>query len=106
MDRFGAKGGAAPVLRINDYGTESDVSEHRGFANLLRGIFGTFRNRPAHTPRADEEWTITETDALDLFSMLSYVHRRLDEAQDLTVQDENRSGSRDRVPGGRRSLSR
>jgi uncharacterized protein (TIGR02391 family) len=78
---FGAKGGAAPVLRINDYGTESDVSEHRGFANLLRGIFGTFRNPPAHTPRADEEWTITETDALDLFSMLSYVHRRLDEAR-------------------------
>ena len=77
---FGAKSGT-PVVRINAYRTESDESEHRGFANLLRGIFGTFRNPPAHTTRADEEWTITETDALDLFSMLSYVHRRLDGAR-------------------------
>jgi uncharacterized protein (TIGR02391 family) len=78
---FGAKGGVTPVLRINDFRTESDESEHRGFANLLRGIFGTFRNPPAHAPRAADEWTITETDALDLFSMLSYLHRRLDGAR-------------------------
>lgn len=77
---FGAKSGT-PVVRINDFRTESDESEHRGFANLLRGIFGTFRNPPAHAPRASQEWSISETDALDLFSMLSYVHRRLDGAQ-------------------------
>ena len=76
---FGAKSGT-PVLRINAYATKSDESEHSGFANLLRGIFGTFRNPPAHTPRASQEWAITETDALDLFSMLSYLHRRLDVA--------------------------
>lgn len=73
---FGARSG--PALKINDYSTKSEVSEHNGFANLLRGIFGTFRNPPAHAPRATEEWTITEPDALDLFSMLSYSHRRLD----------------------------
>jgi len=73
---FGAKGGR--VLRINAYSTKSEVSEHNGFANLLRGIFGTFRNPPAHAPRATDEWAITEPDALDLFSMLSYAHRRLD----------------------------
>lgn len=73
---FGAKSG--PVVRINAYTTKTEVSEHNGFANLLRGIFGTFRNPPAHTPRATEEWAITEPDALDLFSMLSYAHRRLD----------------------------
>jgi uncharacterized protein (TIGR02391 family) len=76
---FGAKRGT-PVLRINDFQTKSDESEHSGFANLLRGIFGTFRNPPAHIPRAAQEWIITEADALDLFSMLSYVHRRLDGA--------------------------
>jgi hypothetical protein len=27
------------------------------------------------------EWTVTEVDALDLFSMLSYTHRRLDWAR-------------------------
>ena|SRR6266545_1823305 len=47
---------------------------------LLKGVFGTFRNPPAHTPRAAASWTITEPDALDLFSTLSLIHRRLDRA--------------------------
>ncbi|RKN51258.1 TIGR02391 family protein [Micromonospora endolithica] len=74
---FGA-GAGTPVVRINAYRTPSEVSEHSGFANLLRGIFGTFRNPPAHTPRATAGWILTEPDVLDLFSMLSLVHRRLD----------------------------
>jgi uncharacterized protein (TIGR02391 family) len=76
---FGGRSGH-PVVRINSYASETDQSEHKGFANLLRGIFGTFRNPPAHASRAAAEWTITETDALDLFSMLSFIHRRLDHA--------------------------
>lgn len=68
----------APVIRINAHTTKSEVSEHAGFANMLRGITGTFRNPPAHAPRT--EWAVSEADALDLFSMLSYLHRRLDEA--------------------------
>jgi uncharacterized protein (TIGR02391 family) len=82
---FGAGGGTTPLLRINRYQTKSEESEHRGFANLLRGIFGTFRNPPAHTTRATQEWTITEPDALDLFSMLSYLHRRLDASEVVTT---------------------
>lgn len=69
-----------PVVRINTYLSETDQSEHKGFANLLRGTFGTFRNPPAHAARAAAEWTITEADALDLFSMLSFILRRLDHA--------------------------
>lgn len=69
---------AEPRLRINAHTTKSQQSEHQGFANLLRGIFGTFRNPHAHAPR--ETWPINEADALDLFSLLSYVHRHLDAA--------------------------
>ncbi|MET9512038.1 TIGR02391 family protein [Streptomyces flavidovirens] len=69
-----------PILRINPFVTETEISEHKGFANLLKGVMGTFRNPPAHTPRAAAGWTITEPDALDLFSMLSFMHRRLDGA--------------------------
>jgi uncharacterized protein (TIGR02391 family) len=76
---FGAKS-SPPLIRINPYVTITDRSEHSGFANLLRGVFGTFRNPPAHTPKAAADWTITEPDALDLFSLLSFVHRRLDKA--------------------------
>jgi uncharacterized protein (TIGR02391 family) len=79
---FGDRSGH-PVIRINRYTSETEQSEHKGFANLLRGIFGTFRNPPAHAARATAEWAVTEADALDLFAMLSFVHRRLDNA---TVQ--------------------
>lgn len=77
---FGARSGT-PLVRINAYRSDSDLSEHRGFANLLKGVFGTFRNPPAHTPRATGGWQLSESDALDLFSMLSLLHRRLDDAQ-------------------------
>src|SRR5258706_13130144 len=73
---FGARSGA-PMVRINAYRSDSETSEHRGFANLLKGLFGTFRNPPAHTPRAAGGWALTEPDALDLFSLPSLVHRRL-----------------------------
>lgn len=66
------------MVRINAYATKSETSEHTGFANLLRGIFGTFRNPTAHAPRI--AWVVSEADALDLFSTLSYLHRRLDRA--------------------------
>ncbi|MFG2004806.1 TIGR02391 family protein [Spirillospora sp. NPDC048911] len=69
-----------PVIRINSFATETEISEHKGFANLLKGVFGTFRNPPAHTPRATAGWAISEPDALDLFSTLSFMHRRLDNA--------------------------
>jgi hypothetical protein len=41
-------------------------------------MFGTFRNVTAHAPKIT--WSIKEEDALDLLSMLSYFHRRLDAA--------------------------
>jgi uncharacterized protein (TIGR02391 family) len=68
-----------PVVRINDFETKSEASEHAGFANMLRGVMGTFRNPTAHAPRL--EWEVQEADALDLFSTLSYLHRRLDTAR-------------------------
>jgi len=81
---FSAKAGIPIVrinsFRINSFRTDSEASEHRGFASLLRGVFGAFRNPPAHAPRATGGWSITESDALELFSMLSFLHRRLDNA--------------------------
>jgi len=67
-----------PILAINTLRTETEQSEHKGFANLLKGVFGTFRNVTAHAPRI--HWTIEEQDALDLLTMVSYLHRRLDRA--------------------------
>ena len=68
-----------PVLIINPLQTETEKSEHKGFANLLRGFFGMFRNTTAHAPRI--EWEIKEQDALDIMSLASLCLRRLDQAK-------------------------
>ena len=46
--------------------------------NLLKGVFGTFRNTTAHAPKIT--WEINELDALDILSMISLIHRKLDKA--------------------------
>lgn len=69
---------AIPHLALNRLTTESEQSEQRGFMNLLKGLFGTFRNTAAHAPKIT--WKIEEQDALDIFSLVSLVHRRLDTA--------------------------
>ena len=68
--------GKDPLLKINNYFTESEKSEQKGFANLLKGLFGTFRNPIAHEPKIS--WNMSEEDALDLFTLASYLLRRLD----------------------------
>lgn len=59
-----ALAGDRPLLRINALVTDSHRSEQRGFATLLVGMFGTFRNPTAHAPRI--YWHMSEKDALDL----------------------------------------
>jgi uncharacterized protein (TIGR02391 family) len=70
--------GDKPILAINDLATESEWSEQRGFANLVKGVFGMFRNTTAHEARI--LWEIGIADAEDLMSMASLIHRRLDAA--------------------------
>lgn len=80
IDRALATGGTdAPILAINNLQTETERSEQNGLVNLTKGVFGMFRNVTAHVPRVT--WTINEADALDIFTTLSLIHRRLDSAQ-------------------------
>lgn len=68
-----------PVLAINSLASETDRGEHRGFTNLLIGLFGTIRNPGAHNPKI--EWPMPENDALDVLTTASLVHRKLDGAR-------------------------
>ncbi|WDA35119.1 TIGR02391 family protein [Sphingobium sp. YC-XJ3] len=71
-------GGEAPLLAINARSTVSQKSEQSGFANLVKGAFGMFRNPTAHEARI--HWTMTKDDAEDLLTIVSLIHRRLDAA--------------------------
>jgi uncharacterized protein (TIGR02391 family) len=76
-DAFGQKFDD-PLLAINPFKTETQKGEQYGFMNLLRGLYGTIRNPLAHNPKA--EWDMTEQDTLDILTMISLVHRKLDQA--------------------------
>jgi uncharacterized protein (TIGR02391 family) len=67
-----------PIIAINSLKTETEVSEQKGIANLLVGVFGAIRNPAAHAPKV--VWAMPEQDAIDVFGILSYVHRKLDGA--------------------------
>jgi uncharacterized protein (TIGR02391 family) len=75
-EAFGLKNG--PKLAFNTLQTESERSEHIGLMNLMKGLIGLFRNPTAHTPKI--VWSMNEQDALDLLTMVSFIHRRLDRA--------------------------
>lgn len=66
----------SPILALNPLVTETEKSEQKGFTNLLIGIFGAIRNPLAHAPKA--VWPMTDQDALDILTLISFVHRRLD----------------------------
>lgn len=65
-----------PLLAFNALQTESEKSEHNGIVNLLIGLFGTFRNTTAHVPKI--KWNIERQDALDMLTLASLLHRKLD----------------------------
>ena len=67
-----------PRLAFNSLATESERSEHTGLMNLIKGLFGAFRNSGAHVPKI--HWNVTEQDALDILTTISLIHRRLDSA--------------------------
>jgi uncharacterized protein (TIGR02391 family) len=69
----------APLVSLNTLSTETELSEQKGIANLLVGVFGAIRNPTAHAPKII--WAMPEQDAVDVLGILSYVHRKLDAAR-------------------------
>lgn len=67
-----------PRLAFNSLTSPSEISEQKGLANLMKGVFGAFRNTTAHAPKI--HWNLSEQDALDVLTTISLIHRRLDGA--------------------------
>lgn len=65
-----------PILAFNSLQTETEKSEHKGFAALLKGCFAAVRNPLAHEPKL--LWR-GEDDAADYLSLISLLHRKLDD---------------------------
>ena len=70
-----------PILAINTLSDDTEKGEQRGFVNLLIGLFGTFRNPTAHAEKI--YWEMNKEDALDILSLISLVHRKIDKVRKL-----------------------
>jgi uncharacterized protein (TIGR02391 family) len=70
-----------PIIALNSLKTETELSEQKGIANLMIGVFGAIRNPTAHAPKV--MWAMPEQDAIDVLGILSYIHRKLDNASTL-----------------------
>jgi uncharacterized protein (TIGR02391 family) len=75
----------SPILVLGPLITESKKSEQKGFANLLVGLFGAVRNPLAHAPKTT--WPMSEQDALDILTLVSLIHRKLDHAQKVELDE-------------------
>lgn len=65
-----------PFLALNTLQTETEQSEHKGFAQLLKGCAAAIRNPLAHGPKI--LWQ-GEVDAADYLTLISMLHRKLDQ---------------------------
>jgi len=65
-----------PILKINALENETAKSEQKGFSNLIKGVFGMFRNTTAHSPKV--VWQITEDEALDIMTTISLIHKKIE----------------------------
>lgn len=67
-----------PKVAFNTLANEWEESEHKGLAMIMKGVFSTFRNPVAHAPKIS--WATSRADALDMLTLASMLHRRLDTA--------------------------
>ena len=67
-----------PKVAINGLTSASEQDEQKGFANVCKGLLGMYRNPTAHDPRISR--TVHDDELLELLTMVSMIHRRLDAA--------------------------
>ena len=77
-----ALAGDLPLIAINALSDDTERSEQRGFVNLIKGIFGMFRNPTAHAPKI--KWAVNKDDAEEVLTLLSMVHKRIDASRMLS----------------------
>ncbi len=69
---------SGPRVAFNGLATEWEQSEQTGLAMLMKGVFSSYRNPTAHAPKV--LWATSRREALDLLTLVSMLHRRLDTA--------------------------
>lgn len=73
---FGLGKDKKPMLAFNYLNNPSEESEHKGFANFLKGFFSMYRNPKAHNPKIFEDVLLNEM--TEVLVIASIIYRKLD----------------------------
>jgi len=73
---FGLGKDKKPMLAFNTLSDPSEESEHKGFANLVKGFFSMYRNPKAHNPKILEDTQLS--DMTEVLVIASIILRKLD----------------------------
>lgn len=65
-----------PKLAFNRLSSDSEISEHKGFANFCKGFYGMYRNPKAHSSRKNEESNLEQL--AEILVVATIIHNRLD----------------------------
>lgn len=65
-----------PKLAFNMLSSDSEISEHKGFANFCKGFYGMYRNPKAHSSRKNEETSLDQL--AEVLVVATIIHNRLD----------------------------
>jgi uncharacterized protein (TIGR02391 family) len=71
-----AFGGQNPIVKINAFHTESEISEQRGIEQLLRGLYLALRN-----PRSHEKRTDSSENAETVITFMSFLVGMIDKSK-------------------------
>lgn len=66
---------------------EMQCSRRSGCTSLIVGLFGAFRNPTPHAEKVS--WLMREQDALDILSLVSLVHPKLDCAKSIGAASQS-----------------
>lgn len=65
-----------PILRFNNLSDVSKKNQQNGLKEMMHGITHYTRNVTAHEPKI--KWIIEEAEAVNVFTILSFLHKALD----------------------------
>lgn len=65
-----------PKLAFNTLSSDSEISEHKGFANFCKGFYGMYRNPKAHSSRKNEDTNLEQL--AEVLVVATIIHNRLD----------------------------
>lgn len=65
-----------PKLAFNMLSSDSEISEHKGFANFCKGFYGMYRNPKAHSSRKNEDTSLEQL--AEVLVVATIIHNRLD----------------------------